>query len=269
MVTNDDVHWVVQQNMLPAATLQALRAAFARVGVSYEEVVSIPFSDELPTLQQPAASCIFYGSTTLVMNAWRAGYRDGVFFDPAAFTMRNYLRQWPGRLLNADACLESLAAFTARPHPADSQWFVRPDDDSKCLAGQVRSFAELQAWAQRLAHLPEADLTPATLLLFSSPKTIEKEWRHVVVGGRVVASVRYLWHGELRVSEADVPPALLAFVAECLTQYQPHDVFVLDTALAEGKHTIIECNCFNGTGFYQADITPIVAAVTEWRQQQR
>ncbi|MGI4870259.1 MAG: ATP-grasp domain-containing protein [Janthinobacterium lividum] len=127
------------------------------------------------------------------------------------------------------------------------------------------SFGQLRAWHQQLAQLPEADLTPATSLLFSSPKVLEKEWRHVVVAGRVVASVRYLWQGELRVSVADVPPALLAFVAECLACYQPHEVVVLDTALAAGKYVIIECNCFNCTGFYHTDVTASIAAVTEWR----
>lgn len=263
------MHWVVQHNLLPAATLAAFRQAFAQHHISYEEVLAVPFSPELPTLQNPAGRYVFYGATTLIMNAYQsARYAAGVFYNAATFTMANYLAQWGPRMLNYGAHIETLGSFVAQPHAPDSQWFVRPNDDTKTFTGQVLSFAQLQAWQQQLAQVPGAEPGPLAQLVFAAPRAIEKEWRHLVVGGRVVTSTRYQWRGELRISATDVPAALLAFVAECCATYQPHGVFVLDTALADDRYFIVECNCFNGTGFYQvADIAPAVAAVTAWRAQ--
>lgn len=265
------VHWVVQHNLLPPATLAAFRQAFAQHHISYEEVLAVPFSAELPPLQNPAARCVFYGATTLIMNAYQSErYAAGVFYNAATFTMANYQAQWGPRLLNHGAHIETLGSFVGQPHAPASQWFVRPNDDTKTFAGQVLSFAQLQAWHQQLALVPGAEPGPQALLVFAVPRVIEKEWRHVLVGGRVVTSTRYQWQGEPRISAADVPADLLAFVADCCAAYQPHGVFVLDTALADGRYFIVECNCFNGTGFYQlADIAPAVAAVTTWRAQNR
>ncbi|MDJ0367261.1 ATP-grasp domain-containing protein [Hymenobacter sp. H14-R3] len=263
------VHWVVQHNLLPPATLAAFRQAFAQHRISYEEVLAVPFSPELPALQNPAACCVFYGATTLIMNAYHsARYAAGVCYDAATFTMANYEAQWGPRLLNHGAAIETLGRFVARPHAAASQWFVRPNDDTKTFAGQVLSFAQLQAWHQQLAQVPGAEPGPRAQLVFAAPRAIEKEWRHVVVGGRVVTTTRYQWRGEPRISATDVPAGLLAFVADCCATYQPHGVFVLDTARTDGHYFIVECNCFNGTGFYQlADIAPAVVAVTAWRAQ--
>lgn len=263
------VHWVVQHNLLPPATLAAFRQAFARHSISYEEVLAVPFSPELPALQNPAARCVFYGATTLIMNAYHAArYAAGVFYDPAAFTVVNYRARWGPRLLNAGARIEPLGRFVARPHAAASQWFVRPNDDTKSFAGQVLSFAQLQAWHQQLARVPGTEPGPRARLVFAAPQVIEKEWRHLLVGGRVITSTRYQWRGELRISATDVPAELLAFVADCCAAYQPHGIFVLDTALAGGRYFILECNCFNGTGFYQlADVEPAVVAVTSWLAQ--
>ncbi|GAB3637998.1 hypothetical protein GCM10027422_35880 [Hymenobacter arcticus] len=107
---------------------------------------------------------------------------------------------------------------------------MRPTDDTKTFAGQALSFAQLQAWHQQLAQL-----------VFAAPRAIEKEWRHVLMGGQVVTSTRYQWRGEPQISATDVLAGLLAFVADCCAAYQPHDVFVLDTALADGRYFIVEC----------------------------
>ncbi|WP_046242440.1 ATP-grasp domain-containing protein [Hymenobacter terrenus] len=266
MPPEKEVHWVLQRNLLPPPMLAAFRQAFTQQAISHEEVVSIPFSRELPMLQKPTACCVFYGSTTLVMNAYHTGrYAAGVFYDSSAFTMTNYLAHWPEHMLNHDVAIQTLGRFVAQPLPADSQWFVRPNDDTKTFAGRVMSFDQLREWHQQLAAVADAgaDLTADSLLLFSSPKVIDKEWRHFIVGGQVVSSARYQQRGELSVSGADVPADLLAFVVDCCAAYQPHAVFVLDTALADGRYWVIECNCFNGTGFYQpAAIADVVAAVT-------
>lgn len=44
----------------------------------------------------------------------------------------------------------------------------------------------------------------------------------------------------------------------------PHDIFVMDVALYEGGYRIVECNCFNDTGFYDHDILTIVKNVNQY-----
>jgi len=42
------------------------------------------------------------------------------------------------------------------------------------------------------------------------------------------------------------------------------EVYVMDIALMEEGYKLIECNCFNGTGFYDHDIEKIIESINEF-----
>lgn len=49
--------------------------------------------------------------------------------------------------------------------------------------------------------------------------------------------------------------------------YTPHDVFVMDVALSSDKYYIIECNCFNDSGFYDHDIGEFVKSINNYMRE--
>ena len=55
--------------------------------------------------------------------------------------------------------------------------------------------------------------------------------------------------------------------ARCL-EFAPHPIFVIDIALCNEQYKIIECNCFNGTGFYAHNVSAIVQAVNNYIRKQ-
>lgn len=124
------------------------------------------------------------------------------------------------------------------------------------------NFAQIQEWTTRLEAADDVALNLDTPVLFGSPKTLTKEWRAFIVDGKVISASRYQLQGEPSLSAEDVPAGLVTFVEERCAEYQPHPIFVMDVALVDGNYFIIECNCFNGSGFYHCDIQQIVAAVT-------
>jgi len=63
-------------------------------------------------------------------------------------------------------------------------------------------------------------------------------------------SARYMRNGELNISTEDCPKEMIQFVEKCTAEFAPHDIFVMDVADTSNGFKIIECNCFNGTGFY-------------------
>src|SRR5688572_7130858 len=121
------VNWVIQQNLIRVETLDNFRQAFQEYKINYEEVFVIPFSEDLPTLKHPEAFNIFYGSTTLMLNAYKHPIqRKGVFFDPNRFQMATYLAKWPGYLLNSDGIVISFKEFVNSGYKKESVWFIRP-----------------------------------------------------------------------------------------------------------------------------------------------
>jgi hypothetical protein len=256
--------WILQKNLTKAQVLTAIKAALEADGIAYEEVLSIPFSDEVPEIAA-REGLVFYGSTTLIFNASRdPRYSKGVFYDPEKFCMQNYLAQWGEGMLNHDSRNTTFAALAEEVHPDDAEFFIRPDADTKAFTGQVMTFAEIKTFARQLRTSENPTLEPDTAIALSRPKTIEKEWRSFVVDGKLISTTRYLHNGELAIAPQDVPESLISFLQAAIDTYQPHPVFVIDTALSDGRYAILECNCFNGTGFYGHDIPNIVRAVNEW-----
>ncbi len=81
------IKWIVQHNLIKEKTLNAFRNAFHQHNIAYEEVMVIPFSEELPSFEivsQP----IFYGSTTLMMNAYSSEHAQGVFFKKKSLQLK-------------------------------------------------------------------------------------------------------------------------------------------------------------------------------------
>lgn len=257
-----NIHWIVQNNLIREKTLKAITDVLSSEGISFSEVKSIPFSDELPELEQMGDINVFYGSTTLVMNAFRTfGSGKGIFYDPERFNMQRFLAEWGDKMLNHDASLLTFTQFVALNKPNDSMWFVRPVEDDKSFSGRIMTFEEIRSLEAGLKDSNNPYLGPETLIVISSPKKIEKEWRLFVVDGRIISACRYVLNSELNVDKDDFPREMAEFALACITEFTPDSAFVMDIALCEGRYAIIECNCFNDSGFYDHDIPAILKAV--------
>ncbi|KOY87407.1 hypothetical protein AD998_15810 [bacterium 336/3] len=259
------IHWILQNNLIKPEIKESIIKTLQQDFISYEEVQVIPFSDSLPLIHQKADKYVFYGSSTLIFNAYNHPiYQKGVFYDENTFTIENYNQQWGTKMLNHDAIITSLADFSQRNYPLESQWFIRPTSDSKAFSGSVMQFSEIQAFTKNIEESNNPYLSTQTLIAVSSPKKIEKEWRHFIVNKEVVSSSRYAQNGHLSISNTDISDDLINFIESCCEQYTPHNIFVMDTALCQDKYFIIECNCFNGTGFYSHDIEAIIQKINQF-----
>ena len=261
------LNWILQTNLVKQETIDNIKIALHLDGIRFEEVKIIPFSDELPTIQNLDYFNVFYGSTTLILNAYKDNkLSKGIFFDNNSFSIRNYLKYWGTKMLNFDSKLTTFSKFASESHSENSQWFLRPNEDDKSFSGTVLSFVELKKMACNLQESNNPYLTTETVISVSSPKIIEKEWRHFIVDKKVISSSRYMLNGQLNISTSDIPDELIKFVEQSCIEYVPHNIFVMDTAFCNNKFSIIECNCFNGTGFYNHDIVKIFRTVNKYLQ---
>lgn len=259
------INWVIQSNLTNEKTLQKLVQILEAQAISYELVKVIPFSTELPNFDTQSKP-IFYGSTTLMHNAWQsAEWREGVFYNDATFSMQVYRAEWGEQLLNADAAFIQFKDLVKQKNDSNDLVFVRPDSDWKAFSGRTMQQNTLKAWAEDILQYPNKELNENTLILIAQPKQLEKEWRNFIVDGQIVSSSRYTLNGNYAPSAEDIPKAMLTFTQNCIEQFCPHPVFVLDIAFHQGQYKIVEAGCFNGTGFYEHDLSKIVKAVSDYR----
>jgi len=261
------VNWIIQKNLIDIKILEGLKKAILLDNAEYQEVYVIPFSDDLPFVIDENKNNVLYGTTSLIMNATaNQDCKDAVFFDDERFQMKVYLDKWSTKMLNNDARIVEIGKFIDEDHEKEEEWFIRPNEDTKSFTGLVTTFSGFKEMANNALGGTQY-FQKESLILVSKPKLIEKEWRNFIVDGTVVSSSRYCVNRQRSIDNRDVPCEMIRFAEECCKEFVPNDVFVLDVALCEGQYYIVECNCFNDTGFYDHDIFAIVKSVNEYMRK--
>lgn len=262
------INWILQKNLTKPDILERIKSALNGKDETWEEVEVIPFSDEMPEIRIKDSLNIIYGSTTFMLNAYKdEAWREGVFFDPTKFHMKNYVDQWNGKVLNADGRLLKFAELKNLERAPDKKWFVRPNNDGKAFSGKVETCTELKEWSKKVCELELPELNKETAIWVSEPKVINKEWRLFIVDNQIVSASRYINKGQLDVCDVDIPKEMMAFAEQRIAEYQIEDVYVMDIAEVENEYKLIECNCFNGTGFYKHDIERIIQSINSFIKQ--
>lgn len=252
------IRWIIQNNLINPITFQKIKLACK--DYLFYPIQIIPFSNELPFF--PTSNNlidIYYGSTTFIYNLWNSEFKNslGLFFNPNIFTIENYISKWKNRMLNIEAKITTFEKFTKEGHDKKSEWFIRPNSDSKFFAGNCLTFEEIKDWYSQISNFELENI-------IVGPKYhIDKEWRLVIVNGKVITSCLYRENFKLTIDRNNKPKDLIKFAEECCKIYQPAKVFVMDIALWQDQYKIIECNCFNMSGFYDCDLQVIVDEVSK------
>ena len=256
------INWILQKNLTKPAILKRIKSAVNQDGENWEEIEVIPFSNQLARIQNKDAFHVIYGSTTFMLLAYEVEeLRAGLFFDPAKFQMQNYVKQWQEQVLNHKGNLILLGELANMESPPQMRWFIRPNSDGKAFSGRVHTFKDLVQWSKSVIPLDIPEMNKDTEIWISQAKEIAKEWRLFVVDDKIISASRYMNKGELAESRTDIPEEMIRFAKGLIDEYRLADVYAMDIALSNGKYRLLECNCFNGTGFYQHDIEGIIRAV--------
>ncbi|MFK7808087.1 MAG: ATP-grasp domain-containing protein [Saprospiraceae bacterium] len=259
------INWVLQKNLTKPEILERIKSVLNGKDERWEEVEVIPFSSEIPELEHKDSFKIIYGSTTFMLNAYKNDeLKKGVFFEPIKFRMTNYVDKWKDKVLNSDGHLMKFGEIGNLKSNKEKKWFIRPNDDGKEFSGKVESFKELVNWSNKVCQLELPELNKNTEVWISEPKEIKKEWRLFIVDNQIVSVSRYMNNGELDESENDVPKGMIDFSKEVIHEYRLEDIYVMDIAEINSGYKLIECNCFNGTGFYKHDIEKIIQSVNKF-----
>lgn len=260
------VKWILQHNLINESLLKQLTESILRNDGIVEEIRIIPFSDEMSFAGDIDEEdiIVLYGSTTLLLNAYKnEKLRRGLFFNPSSFQMDTYNHYWKDHMLNFDSAILSPDELMDTTKYDDGNYFIRPNEDTKLFTGGLMNIKEFKNDLQTILE-SNPHVSEKTKFLIAAPKLIKKEWRNFIVNKKVVSASRYVMNGEFSVDETDIPHDLIPFLEERFKEFTPHDIFVMDIAFVNGEYKIIECNCFNGTGFYNHDIDKITKEINNF-----
>lgn len=259
------MHWIVQDNLHHEVGHNMLMETLERFSIPHTEVKCVPFTHGLPLseriipLAQPEGLVMVCGSTTLSQVAAQAGWTPGSFYNE-----NHDYRVWQAHvgdhLLNTDSVVCRFA-------DVDDRWdhfFIRPCGDTKTFTGKCYSYKEFDAWRRRVIDLRETytTLDADTWVMYAPETQIHREARFFVVDGKVITASTYKI-GPKPHQTAEVPPMMWEHAHEMVKLWQPARAYVMDLALTDQGHKIVEFNCINASGFYQIDIQKFVMAIEE------
>ncbi len=160
----------------------------------------------------------------------------------------------------------TLQDIPQRLHDNGKDWFIRPVDDSKEVAGNVESERDIILMAERVLALdedeiPKGSLRHDTQLMLTEPVRILQEWRLWVVDGQVVTYSLYK-EGARVIYRHEIDDAALLF-AQHLIDINPDysQAYVIDICRTKDGLKMLETNCINASGFYEADLVKLVEAI--------
>ncbi len=235
-------------------SIAPLIAALEAQGVLWRSIGFLPESQELTGMDDLTTNdpIFFYGSTRLTDLVWERGWRTLVFFDPEWFDPR----YWMGKredLLNGIQRVMTLDQLRR-------DWVSEPtflkSAERKIVAGEVIKESDKDAWIK-----DRASLDGETLVVLSPFHEIAKEWRFFVVDGVVVAGSLYQCEGRLSIFEP-ISEDMWAKAQMLAEGWTPAKTVVMDVALlTTGEFRVVEFNCLNSSGAYNANMNNLVSSL--------
>jgi hypothetical protein len=193
-------------------------------------------------------------------------WTPGVIATLENFHCSHYFSHFGKFLLNRDYVmlpfgeLERRAEFLFDTFGHHGKIFVRPDSPVKLFAGLL---ADRTTFARDLEFMAFYEFPIESMVVVSSPKQIEAEWRFVVANQEVVTGSQYRSADGLFVSpEIDSPARKLAdeIVA---TGDAPDPAWVMDICrTTDGDYHLLEIGCFSFANLYSCDKDAVVQAVS-------
>jgi hypothetical protein len=141
---------------------------------------------------------------------------------------------------------------------ADGEVFARPTGCHKLFVGRRIPGDSFES------ALAPTRYDPETLVVVASPRSIDREWRLVVIGDRVIAGSQYALGGKRNI-EAGCPAEVQSFAAAMLAEvrWRPDPVFMLDVCESGARLWLVELNGFSTSWLYRCDPAVVVAEVSE------
>lgn len=255
----------IQDVLIPHRELLRDLDACKEAGIVPIKFGLIPFSDEITSDDDLDQNAVPFGSVKLI-RLWQQrktpkGWR--VYYDERKFDQRTWMHAVPYAALNNP----SMARLATLGAIKNDRWktavFVKPTDDLKAFAGMVVEPGE--TIAERLAQTTQdSRLVDDQPVIWAPRQDIECEFRCWMHDDHLIEASRY--RTGLRADHKAVTPEeraiLQAVTSEIAEDFAPAMFYVVDIAfMPNGERRVVEYNCINCSGRYEADRGKIFNAI--------
>lgn len=244
-----------EKPLIEALERQGIQYHLCHFGESYDDIIT----------KMGSKRAIFHGSLQFgKLIKQTLGHSISVYCNLPKYECVYYYPRFGDYLVNSDYAMLPFGELSRR-----TSWlfevfgpdslFLRPSSGYKTFTGLVLDRGA--EWDMELNHL-RYRIDPETLVVVAPVRTVDKEWRVVVVDGKVITAGQYRDRGiDVRVN--DVPMVVTDFAQQVVGQsgYKPDFAWTLDVGETQRGLRVIEVGSFSCAGLYACDYDAIVKTV--------
>jgi len=248
----------VQENTFREENYDNLIIALNRLGLPYEIVNVLPFTDEVE-FQTDRTDVFPFGAVKLSRVSREFNWKPGSQLNDNHDYMV-YKDYYKDNLLNYDS---KIIRFGDKDFFQKELFFARPTQDTKVFTGKVFDMGEWMDYRDKaLVNGHTTLLNENTEVQISTVKKLYNEIRFWIVKGEIVTASQYKL-GNRVVLDDNIDNDAHTFCKKMVRLFELNDAFVMDLALTSNGYKIIECGCINSAGFYKADMQKLLMKIEE------
>lgn len=137
--------------------------------------------------------------------------------------------------------------------------FVRPDSGLKTFTGFV---ADLTDDVYMMGQDKTTSVNDWTIVVVSSKKRIDGEFRFIVCNGEVIAGSEYRWDNILDI-RSDYDKSCFELAQKVAKKNMFDSVYTCDVALTDTGPKVVELNSFSCAGWYACDYEKVVDTISK------
>ncbi len=217
---------------------------------------------------------VFQGSINLAeqLQKEKPNWRPGVIATWSNYECDLYYRYFKEYLLNQDfecVTVEELGTNRwdiYRKHGKEALIWARPSSGKKTFKAATIDLDEFDkvynSWIVPYTK-------PSDVVIVSSPKTINGEWRFICGENKILGVSSYMYQ-QNRIYIPSAPPKATELCQHILNSvsWSPDRFFALDICeTIDGKFWLLELNAFSSCGLYKANKQNIVREVSEYAER--
>ena len=258
------MHWLLNNRNKDIPQHKQLNENLLKFGISHSFCDVIPFRTSVEAMGIDLSGIedvIFpFGSFSLA-KALKNGTRGAAVFMSDNINLDVLRKNWGNEMFNADMVVGKLGEL----EPLSSEFFIRPNEDTKSMNAHVITANDFRLYQRKIKEQGDAlysSLTSDTIIVMSSPKHVEQEYRFVIVDKQVVGQSQYRQNGEPYMN-ALVDEYVIDYVKAIISGWNPELVYVLDIAVNDSVCKVLEVNGIHASGLYACDTQKFIYAIEQ------
>lgn len=245
------MYWIIQDPCFGEET-RKLAKALENKKIRYDLVKNRPDSIE-------GVPDIVRGSVEFLEDMDRFIYDDG-YYHLDAYSCSSYYKYFGSRLLNHDCIfmpwglLKFNKELIFKSFPNSDKLFIRPNSGKKLFTGTTLTKKWWDKELDIIGGLPYTIVKDEDMVLISSAKEIEKEYRLLMYNNELI---------DYSIYEGNYLPVDINFInffAKSI-DYFPDWIYTMDLAWTKDSVKIVELNSFYSSGLYDMDYDKVVSKI--------